>query len=215
MSWKDLTGQRYGSLTVIELMPSEPGKHRMWRCKCDCGGETVSSTYRLTTGLTSHCGCRKIRDLTGQRFGKLTVLGLSDKRAPRGKRTVILWECLCDCGEITYKATDTLKNDDVNMCSNCAGAYNASHARKSAGFTDGTQLSKLRDMKPAANNPSGVRGVQFHKQSNKWRARIKFKGKEIGLGYYHDFQDAVDARKKAEEEYYGAFLESIELQSSE
>ena len=53
--------------------------------------------------------------LIGQQFGKLEVISRSDKRAPRGKRTVPLWECRCECGNITYKATDILKNDKLSM----------------------------------------------------------------------------------------------------
>ncbi len=205
---EDLTGKRFGYLTVLERQPSLPRQPRMWRCRCDCGGEILSSTYRLTKGLTSHCGCRKIHDLTGQTFGKLTVLGLSDKRGKRGERSVILWECRCSCGAIVYKPTDALKNRSVSMCADCAGKHNAAAARKGAGFVDGTQVSRIRDMRPGEACQSGVRGVQFHKQSNLWRAQIKFRRRTISLGYFRDFQDAVNARKEAEEKYFGSFLEA-------
>jgi hypothetical protein len=54
----DLTGQRFGRLLV--LAPAHigtDGKVR-WRCRCDCGNETiVGSAYHLTSGNTSSCGC--------------------------------------------------------------------------------------------------------------------------------------------------------------
>lgn len=150
---------------------------------------------------------RKSPDLSGQRFGKLTVLGRSEKTATRGKRTVHLWECRCDCGAITYKATDKLKNSDMSCCAKCAGLYATEQARKSAGFVEGTQITKIKDMKPTAANTSGCRGVYLDKKSNRWRARLRFKGKIMSFGSYERFEDAVEARKRAELEYFGAFLE--------
>lgn len=146
-------------------------------------------------------------DLTGESFGRLTVLRRSEKRAPRGKRTVPLWECKCECGAITYKATDTLKNKDLSMCADCAALYSAETARKHAGFVDGTQITKIKTMNLTAANSSGVMGVYFDKRSNRWRARLKFKGKLMNFGSFLKFEDAVSARKRAENEYYGEFLD--------
>ena len=51
------------------------------------------------------------------------------------------------------------------------------------------------------DNTSGVTGVTRHKQMGKWYARINVKGKQIDLGYYENFNDAVMARKRAEQKY--------------
>ena len=64
-------------------------------------------------------------------------------------------------------------------------------------------------MEPTAANSSGCRGVYLEKKTGKWRARLKFKGKIMNFGSYAKFEDAVAARKAAEEEYFGAFLEEI------
>ena len=148
-------------------------------------------------------------DLSGKRFGYLTVICRSDKRAPRGKRTVPLWECRCDCGAITYKATDTLTNPDVSMCADCAASYAAAKMRDKAGFVDGTQISRITSEKLNATNTSGARGVYWDKKSGKWRVRMKFKGKLLNFGSYTSFEDAVMARKQAEQEYFGEYLEEI------
>ena len=62
-------------------------------------------------------------NLIGRRFGKLEVIGRSDKRGSRGARTVPLWECRCECGAICYKATDRLTNPELSMCNDCVGKY--------------------------------------------------------------------------------------------
>lgn len=109
----DLTGQRFGRLTVIRYDHSEhDGTH--WLCKCDCGNEKVAAGYSLRSGNTKSCGClnsdasraklvkarealkaRPRKDLTGQRFGRLVVLGLADVPDRKG---FIFWRVRCDCG---------------------------------------------------------------------------------------------------------------------
>lgn len=207
--YPNLIGERFGKLTVIEQVPSDKCGNRKWRCLCDCGGEHIATTGNLRSGRTTNCGCKKSPDLTGRVFGRLTVLGRSDKRNPRGKRTTPMWECQCECGNITYKATDTLTNPEESMCQECKGRIGAEIARKSAGFVGGTQITKIMNMTPNATNTSGCRGVYYDKRTNKYRARLKFKGKIMNFGSYSKFEDAVAARKAAEEEYFGAFLEEI------
>lgn len=53
---EDLTGKRFGRLTVIEkFLSGKKGTH--WRCKCECGGEKIVITYKLKAGKVSSCGC--------------------------------------------------------------------------------------------------------------------------------------------------------------
>ena len=56
-----------------------------------------------------------------------------------------------------------------------------------------------------SNNTSGVTGVNWDKRRNKWRARIKIDEKEKYLGEFVNFEDAVKARKDAEEKYFGEY----------
>ena len=218
MSGRDLSGQRYGSLTVLGRAdePSSRGQGPdRWLCRCDCGRECVVLGANLVRGHTKSCGCRKERDLTGSRIGRLTVLGRSDRYAPRGKRRVRLWECRCDCGALTYKATDTLTSGAENSCAACAQKHNAASARANAGFTGGTQLCKIRDMKPTAANTSGCRGVSYDSRRQLWEAKIKFRGKSRRLGYFRRFDDAVAVRKKAASAVFGEFLDSLEQQAEQ
>lgn len=56
-----------------------------------------------------------------------------------------------------------------------------------------------------SNNKSGKAGVFWSKQNNKWRAMITIRKKRISLGYFKKFEDAVQARKEAEEKYFKKF----------
>ena len=209
--WPSLIGQKYGMLTVIGQAPSTEKGQRRWICKCDCGTEKIVLGGSLKRGTTVSCGCKHKNNLTGQKIGKLTVLERSDKYGSRGKRQTQLWKCQCECGAITYKATDTLTNPDISMCQECAGAYAAEKARANAGFEAGTQISKIKGISDSSDNLSGVRGVYLERKTGKYRARLKFQGKLYNLGSFTRLEDAVKARKRGEEEIFGAFLEKYQI----
>lgn len=54
---KDLTGQKFGKLTVISRASKIGEKKVQWLCKCDCGTETIVSGGNLKNGHTYSCGC--------------------------------------------------------------------------------------------------------------------------------------------------------------
>lgn len=56
-----------------------------------------------------------------------------------------------------------------------------------------------------SNNTSGIKGVSWHKRIQKWGAYIQINKKYIHLGYFIDKQDAINARKQAEEQYFGKY----------
>lgn len=119
----DLTGQRFGRLTVIKQAESKNNKS-YWYCECDCGNKTTTTSYNLRNGHTKSCGCLKqelngnqrFADLSGQRFGRLTIIRrTNDNISPSGLRAT-MWECICDCGNITVVNAATLKNGSSTSC---------------------------------------------------------------------------------------------------
>lgn len=55
-NFNDLTGRRFGRLTVIERAENRKGRV-MWKCVCDCGNICVVNAYHLTSGHSNSCGC--------------------------------------------------------------------------------------------------------------------------------------------------------------
>lgn len=53
----DLTGQRFGRLTVIERCGTSKDGQKMYRCVCDCGNEKITKTGNLRSGHVKSCGC--------------------------------------------------------------------------------------------------------------------------------------------------------------
>ena len=58
-NYMDLTGQRYGSLVVLEYAGRNVTGRPLWKCQCDCGNIHYSSTLDLRSGSTTSCGCTK------------------------------------------------------------------------------------------------------------------------------------------------------------
>lgn len=96
---------------VLALAP-RTGQRARWTCACDCGNTTVVASAELRKASTVSCGCyrlsigrRNARDLAGQRYGRLTVVGRSGVSGHRGVR----WSCDCECGaKHVALATDLL-----------------------------------------------------------------------------------------------------------
>lgn len=120
----DLTGQKIDKLLVLEKAPSR-AKHVYWKCLCDCGNICeVSSEYLKRTNLPRNCGCTKIKNikikqkeeknnwLVGKKFGKLTVI----KPLPERQNKSIVWECVCECGNIKKVPTHALTSKHTQSC---------------------------------------------------------------------------------------------------
>lgn len=208
----DLTGQRFGKLVVREKLPPVSDGRTRWLCDCDCGNACVVSSYALRKKHQKSCGCGKIKNIAGQRFGRLVVLKRSDQYVMVSGRTrKYLWECKCDCGKTVYRLSEKLQHEKNCACKTCMGKAAASVMTESAGFVEGTQLSKIMSTKACSNSSSGVRGVFFNRRSGKWRASLKFQGQDHYLGEYVNVEDAIKARQRAEEIYFAPLLEKYEL----
>lgn len=55
---RDLTGQKFGYLTVVEQIGIDDHGTTRWRCRCVCGVETEASASNLRAGHVASCGCR-------------------------------------------------------------------------------------------------------------------------------------------------------------
>ena len=62
-----------------------------------------------------------------------------------------------------------------------------------------------------SNNTSGIKGVIFDKQHQKWRARIMLNNKYIHIGLYNTLEEAKIARQKKANELFGEFMNQCEV----
>lgn len=200
----DLTGKKFGELTVLKRVESEDNVVR-WECLCSCGKKIIVRSQSLRNGQTISCGCKKRRttDYTGHKFGRLTLLEKTDKTEKNG----YIYKCRCDCGNIVYKPISLMKSGGIKSC----GCLQKEANREKIGEirkinqVEGTSVGRIANKKIAKNNTSGHTGVT--KAGDYWQAKITFKGKVYYLGSSRDKEKAIGMREAAEKIFYGDFLE--------
>ncbi len=201
---RNLTGQRFGKLLVVEATEMRSSKKCIvWKCICDCGNTAYVPSGQLIEGNTKSCGCLwkpPIKEYEGRRFGQLTVLSYAGRE--KGNH---LWRCRCDCGRETVARQTELQSGKTKSC----GCLKRKAVLENMRLIDGTSITMLEASKRnrlSRNNTSGHTGVYRDKRSGKWQAQITFKGKTYFLGSYEKIEDAVESRKRGEE-MYDDFLE--------
>lgn len=55
----DLTGKKFGKLTVVDYAGSNKDRLSIWNCLCDCGNTKIANGHRLRNGELTSCGCLK------------------------------------------------------------------------------------------------------------------------------------------------------------
>lgn len=119
-AFRDLTGQRFGRLVVVQLHPEKRGQYLQWICRCDCGKQVfvVGGDMTRTRKPVRSCGCLRLdsiatklsKDMTGHVFGNLTVLErVASKRSATGVSKGARWRCRCSCGKVIEVAGVTLR----------------------------------------------------------------------------------------------------------
>jgi hypothetical protein len=124
----DLIGKRFGRLVVISegerIGPrkNNPYGFPTWMCRCDCGKIICKRQGQLSSDRTKSCGClrsgcfkklnkKRLLDLTGQVFGKLTIIGSGDRVSG-----FTAWKCRCQCGNIKNIRTNSLRKGTTISC---------------------------------------------------------------------------------------------------
>lgn len=129
----DLTGQKFGFLTVlerdIEIQKQKNSQRAHWKCQCECGKIVSRSSNALKMAKIPSCGCYNnqkeahIIDIIGKKIGKLTVISRNDEYAKsakqQGKGRDTYWNCQCDCGRICIRSKSSLNVSNANKYNAC------------------------------------------------------------------------------------------------
>ena len=154
MKKKEIVGNTYGELTVLEELPrifDKTGrKVLVYKCQCSCGKTVVVKSSNLLSGNTKSCGCKNIEkahqrglNLLNETYGYLTVIEkISDR----------MWKCLCACGNTITTTTGALRSGNTKSC----GCYQKKRATE-ANLHDLTgqkfwKLTVLRRISKEENN---------------------------------------------------------------
>lgn len=181
---QDLTGARFGMLTVLRETGASTSQGRLWLCQCDCGEQVELPAPLLRAGIRRSCGCinrAKLNSFLGKRFGMLTVMGYNGKLD--GSH---MWLCQCDCGKRLDVKQEALQSGSVTTCGEHPDIRSV------------VEPERETDKRFPKRVIPEVRGVYQGKTTHKWVAQITYETKTYYLGSYAQQEDAIAARKEAE-----------------
>lgn len=194
-----LKGKVFEDLEVIDKAEKkERNGGTWWICRCSCGNIIEVPGTLLVTGRKTHCGCKAEPnyysvDITDRQFDRLTAKYPLPKRDHKGG---VIWHCVCKCGNEVDISYNELVYNNRKSCG-CKKEEHEQNLGRLLTHVDGTSLDIIRSKKIPTDNTTGAKGVYLIK--GKYVAKIVFQGKAYYLGTYTDFDEAVKARKNAEE----------------
>lgn len=116
MRFNDLTGMTYGRLHVQTLSGRNEYGHFMWRCICECGRTTITSSGDLRQGKTKSCGCHR-KDITSFR-------NLSHGKS--GSITYVSWKAMkTRCSNPKVKSWIDYGGRGIKVCDRWANSFEA------------------------------------------------------------------------------------------
>ena len=133
-----------------------------------------------------------IDNYIGKKFNHLTLIKNLNKINKDNSKMALF---RCDCGNIKELVFTQVLNGEVKTCG-CKQGYLSKTSRKKQQKTI-LEFYKNNTMK---NNKTGHTGIILI--NNKYRVRIQKNGKSHHIGYFNTLDDAIKARKKAEEKYF-------------
>lgn len=227
---ENLLGQRFGRLVVIERGENTKNGNAQWLCKCDCGNPepTLVVATNLKSGKTRSCGClqKEIASITHSKPNKYDLsgefgIGFTSQPDSYGRCEFYFdkedydkikdytWSFNNDYLRDTKDRSIAmhqliLPTEDGYIPEHIHGSQTKNDNRKS-NLRPATQTQNIMNTKVRTDNTSGVKGVRWRKDTNKWTATIWVNKKCISLGCFNNFEEAVKARKNAEEKYFGEF----------
>ena len=197
---KDVVGQRFGKLVALDGYYRQ-GRVSYQKVKCDCGTIKYVRKGSLIHGDVQSCGClvqekleerlSKIRlDLTGQRFGRLLVLENGGHKIRSNGESVIIWKCLCECGNVTFVPTGALRSGGTQSCG-CGQLKNKIQKSHIRGLSHshlymiwGNMKRRCYDIKNKAYKHYGGRGIKVCDEwLNKKNGFLNFYNWAIENGY--------------------------------
>ena len=207
----DLTGQKFGNLTVIERKGSNKEGKALWLCKCSCGNKITTTGKLLRKGETKSCGCIKRNPNQYEFDGDICIA-----TTPTGVQHIFDVEDYDKVKNVAWRLTEfgyiygLYKNRKQVFIHQLITNFKYPTIDHINGNKLDNRKSNLRPATPSQNAinrhnipKSGYIGV--YQRNNKWAARICINYKPIYLGSFNNIEDAIIARLKAEKKYYGEF----------
>lgn len=216
----DLTGKKFGRLTVLKRVENKKINSRnqksQWLCQCDCGNKTVVMGTNLRNDYTKSCGClqreatskansthqgtgSKVHNVWRSMKARCYIPTCSNYEYYGGRGIKVCPEWLHDFEKFREWALENGYEDNLTID---RIDVNKDYSPENCRWITFQENCWNRDKKTRKTNTSGCTGVQWRADIKKWRAVIRVNGKSISLGNYSDKTAAITARKAAEQKYW-------------
>lgn len=139
-----------------------------------------------------------IDDYVGQRFGHLVLIKNLNKIDKRCSKLALF---KCDCGKTKELVFTQVLSGEVTSCS----CQNKGKNSNLASLDVRKKQIEFYKTKTQKNNKTGYTGISI--VNGKYRVRIQINHKAKHIGYFNNLQDAIKARKIAEEKYFKQLLD--------
>lgn len=213
----EMTGKRFGRLTVSGLQQRHPSGYR-WRCSCACGGEVVVAGHNLRNGSTQSCGC-----LPKVLRAKMQLHELLHYEPQTGVFTWRVERTNALAGQVagTTRCADEYQRIHFNGKQHAAHrlAWLYVYGRWPTKFIDhingdksDNRLANLREVTDAENKQNirrargnsrvGLLGVCFHKGAGKYMAQIGLGRARRYLGLFATAAEAHEAYLRAKRDLH-------------
>lgn len=219
----DLTGQKFGRLTVLKMAGKNKWGNITWLCDCECGNKIIANSSNLIKGETKSCGCLQ-KEIAYKSLKKYNIYDLSGEYGIgytfKGEEFYFDLEDYDKIKDYCWNIVDGYVKTRIDKNS-CMYMHRLVMSAKDNMIIDHIHSERRNDNRKinlrqcihqqnminkglCSNNTSGVTGVSYRKDRKKWVANITYKGKMYRKSF-KNFEDAVAQRKKWEEEFFGEY----------
>lgn len=191
---KNLIGQKFGKLTVMEFDSISKDKRALWKCLCECGNEHIVSTHCLTTNNVKSCGCGKgdMPNLVGQKFFRLTVISFDSIDKKSGNA---LWNCKCDCGNERLASTGNLNSGRSKSCGCYKREIDRKVGKKNIGCKNGQWKGGITLENVMLRTTDTYRNLRkFVLKRDYFRCCICHSTKKLNMHHIRNFSDFPELR---------------------
>lgn len=177
-------GRKFGNLTVIERVGRDKSGCVLWRCKCDCGNDFITTSTYLRRGHSTNCGCKSQE----KRRGKIKTHGMT------GSKIYSVWKNMRNrCSNPQNRKYRIYGARGISVCDEWEESFSAFYEwAMSHGYKEGLTIDRIDN--DGNYSPENCRWVTNKEQQNNKRNNnfltingatktLKEWSEEIGINY--------------------------------